>query len=79
MVSTAGQGDRWALLEEALSHGGLENLATSTGEGVLHGVPYQADPVPPRSKGPRGSPGLLADSSAVICMRRATCWRSESG
>lgn len=25
------------------------------------------------------SPGLFADSSAVICMRRATCWRSESG
>lgn len=27
----------------------------------------------------RISPGLFADSSAVICIRRATCWRSDSG
>lgn len=31
--------------------------------------PWGHPPTPPRG----GSPGLFADSSAVICMRRATC------
>ena len=50
---------------------------------ILSSIPSLFPCLPPvyRRRGPhdKNAPGLLTDSSAVICMSKATCCRSERG